>query len=89
MRKTKDFKILGDYLKSARVKNNLSQSDVSRHLGYSSPQFISDIERGIATIPIKKLKLIMQLYQITPDQILDILIEQQKVYYKSQLELDV
>ena len=41
------FQVLGDYLQSKRMKVGLSQGDVATKLGYSSPQFISNFERGL------------------------------------------
>jgi transcriptional regulator with XRE-family HTH domain len=50
-----DRKKLGTYLKDVREDANLTQADVSHKLGYTSPQFISNIERGISVVPLKTL----------------------------------
>lgn len=44
-----------ELLISARKKANLSQSDISKALRLSSPQFISNIERGLVHIPPNRL----------------------------------
>ena len=41
------YKEFGAYLKSKRTKAQLSQTEVSEALGYTSPQFISNFERGL------------------------------------------
>lgn len=46
----------GIYLKECRLKSGLSQSDISSRLGYKSPQFVSNIERGIADPPPRVIK---------------------------------
>lgn len=45
-------------LKILRKTLGLSQHDLGRMLGYSNGQFISNVERGLAGFPIKKLSLI-------------------------------
>ncbi len=43
-------------LKVLREKAGLTQSELSVKMGYSSPQFISNIERGLANLPPAKFK---------------------------------
>jgi transcriptional regulator with XRE-family HTH domain len=45
----------GQFMQSARLKAGLSQRELSNYLGYSSAQFISNFERGIALPPLTKL----------------------------------
>ncbi len=52
----------GAVLREIREAANLTQKDVSDHLGYTSPQFISNTERGICRFPVKNLKLLGKLY---------------------------
>src|SRR5262245_30798703 len=42
----------GTFLKNARKKRKLSQWAVAQQLGYSSAQFISNLERGISPPPV-------------------------------------
>lgn len=70
--------ILGDYLKNCRLQANLSQAEVANHLGYSSPQFISNMERGICAPPLKKIAQLSHLYKCNPHELLDILMQLQK-----------
>ena len=65
---------LGKFLYEKRIKAGLSQKDVSDKLGYSSPQFISNYERGLCSPPLKKLKKIAELYKIKPKIIADLMI---------------
>lgn len=44
---------LGRYLRTCRRKAKKSQSEVARDLGYGSPQFISNVERGISYPPLE------------------------------------
>lgn len=54
----------GKFLKRARLNAGLTQKNVSDTLGYSSAQFISNFERGIALPPIKKMKMIIKMYRL-------------------------
>jgi len=41
--------------KALREKVGLTQREVSDSLGYSTPQFISNVERGRCRFPVQKL----------------------------------
>lgn len=73
-----DQKKLGEFLKKSREDANLTQSDISRRLKYSSPQFISNIERGVSTIPMKTLGLILSWYKVNPKAAVKIILESQE-----------
>lgn len=53
----------GNFMKNLRKKANLSQNDVAVEMGYSSPQFISNWERGVSTPPLSSVKTISKLYK--------------------------
>lgn len=55
---------LGKFLRNARLNAGLTQRQVSETLGYSSAQFISNFECGIASPPTKKLKVLKDIYRI-------------------------
>lgn len=46
-----------------------SQTELSAFLGYKNGQFISNVERGICSIPVKSLKKISDLLGISPEDI--------------------
>lgn len=56
------YTLLGNCLTAKRKSAGMTQLDVSKKLGYSSPQFISNFERGIAAPPFKKLVILSRLY---------------------------
>ncbi|MEQ1875682.1 MAG: helix-turn-helix transcriptional regulator [Bdellovibrionia bacterium] len=71
---------LGTFLQEARTRSNLSQWDVAKKLGYTSPQFISNLERGISSPPLKVLKVLVDMYGISSKELLDVItIEQERV----------
>lgn len=67
------YEEVGSYLRNARLAKKLTQNRVARQLGYSSAQFISNFERGIALPPVKKLKVLIKLYDLPPTDVIDII----------------
>lgn len=60
---TRDYQEFGTYLCELRLKAGLTQRDVSDLIGYSSGQYISNFERGIALPPLAKLKMLVSIYR--------------------------
>lgn len=72
------FKTLGNMLKDSREKNGFSQKEISSRLGYSSPQFISNIERGLCAPPLSKLKQLIEVYKLNPDKVVRLILKEEK-----------
>lgn len=62
--KIQTWQQLGDMLKQARIDKKLTQYQVAKALGYTSSQFISNIERGTCAPPMKKLGKLVKLYSL-------------------------
>ena len=77
-RMPRDYEDVGAYLQTLRVRKDLTQRDVSNALGYSSAQFISNFERGIAFPPLKKLKIMLEIYEAKPDRLLELTIDSKR-----------
>ena len=67
---------LGQFLKAQRLARNLTQWEVARELGYSSAQFVSNIERDLCSPPLNQLKNIVDLYQLDPDKLFDLMMQE-------------
>lgn len=80
-----DRKKLGTYLKDVREGAELTQADVSNKLGYTSPQFISNIERGISVVPLKTLARMVNLYKVNPESVVKIILESQRKLLREKL----
>jgi transcriptional regulator with XRE-family HTH domain len=63
--------ILADYLKEKRIASGLSQKDVASKMGYSTPQFISNWERGISQPPINSIKKLCEIYGVESEQLFE------------------
>lgn len=57
-------------IKSYRELANLSQAELAKKLGYTSPQFVSNIERGLSEMPTKKLKLLQKVLNIPTQKLI-------------------
>ena len=70
----KKQRAMAEYLKEKRAKANLTQSDVASKLGYSSPQFVSNWERGLAKPPVFVLRDLTKLYRVPANEMFSVLL---------------
>lgn len=61
-----------EYLKSARIVKQLSQSEVAKRLGYKNGQFVSNWERGLSTPPKRVIKDLCKIYGIEKEQMINL-----------------
>jgi transcriptional regulator with XRE-family HTH domain len=69
---------MGIYLREMREKKGLTQAQVATKLGYGSPQFISNIERGVSRVPLKSLKSFIDLYELPTNDVIDFLLDEKR-----------
>lgn len=58
---------MGKLLRDHRVRAGMSQMDVAAACGYTTPQFVSNWERGIADPPLNMLPILAGLFGINVD----------------------
>lgn len=66
---------LAKFLKDKRTEAGLSQGTVAKKLGYTSPQFISNWERGLSRPPVATLRKIALIYNISPNDMFDVILK--------------
>jgi transcriptional regulator with XRE-family HTH domain len=66
---------LSHFLKTKREAAGLSQGQVAKKLKYTSPQFISNWERGISGPPIKILGILSDMYHVSPDELFELVLK--------------
>ena len=71
----KDRKVIGEYLKDARLKKGFSQIELSNVLGYESGQSISNWERGLGEVPIDKLGKIVRVLDIDEGKLVRLILK--------------
>ncbi len=79
------MRTLSDYLKQKRMDSGLSQLDVARTLGYSSPQFVSNWERGLVSPPLETIATLIDLYKIPSTEVIERILGETRDYLEGQL----
>ena len=62
-------KEFANFLKRKRIDAGITQADVSKKLGYSTPQFVSNWECGRGKPPIATIPKLIKIYRVDPDEI--------------------
>jgi len=76
----RSFKKMGKFLKAKRIEADLSQAYVAKKLGYTSSQFISNIERGLCGPPTESLRILIDLYRLDSNEIVKRILNEEKAY---------
>lgn len=81
-------KSLGVHLRVMRINAGYSQGDIAKRLGYSSPQFVSNWERGVSEPPIETLRKLADIYGINPEHLFKIVVGHaiEKITEKKRLQ---
>ena len=74
-------------LAQARVNAGISQIALAKKMGYSSPQYVSNWERGICGPPLDKLHILSKSLRIEPQTILDIIMAETEDYLRTELKM--
>ena len=69
---------MSEFLRTKRLDASLSQADVAKELGYSSPQFISNWERGLVLPPLATLPQLLKLYSLNRNEVVELLLDHTK-----------
>jgi transcriptional regulator with XRE-family HTH domain len=77
---------LGSYLKTKRIEKGLTQKEVSDVFGFTTSQFISNLELAKSPPPPDVLKKLVKMYKIRVDEILKILLKEEDRFWRSQLK---
>lgn len=65
-------KAIGVIIRSARVKKSMRQQELAKHMGLNNPNFVSLVERGLSTLPLKYLKLYRRVLGVQDSEILNL-----------------
>lgn len=80
------MRTLNDYLRQKRLDSGLSQLDVARVLGYSSPQFVSNWERGLVSPPLETIGVLIDLYKVPANEVIDRIVDETRDYLEANLK---
>lgn len=76
--------IVGVKLKAWREQAKLSQSSVAEKLSYTTPQFISNWERGLSLPPLEVLPKLIKMYGLSAEEMTDVIYRYQEVQLSEQ-----
>jgi transcriptional regulator with XRE-family HTH domain len=85
--KGSSFLSLAKYLKKARLDASLTQNEVAAKFGFSSAQYVSNWERGLAAPPLENLVKLIELYGLDPNRLTKEILDVQKRIFQRQFEL--
>ncbi|MCM2281689.1 MAG: helix-turn-helix domain-containing protein [Bdellovibrionaceae bacterium] len=80
-----EMRSLSQFLRQKRLDSGLSQLDVAKVLGYSSPQFVSNWERGLVSPPLETISVLIGLYKIPPSEVIDRIMTETRRYLEANL----
>ena len=67
MRSSKNFSAIAQFVSKHRKLKGISQMSLAKKIGYKNGQFISNIERGLCSIPPEKAKVLCKELVIDSD----------------------
>jgi transcriptional regulator with XRE-family HTH domain len=80
-------KVIGKFIKVRRTELGLSQNDLARSLGYNTSQYISNIERGLASIPFAKIQEMAGLLKVDYRHLLNLKLMEEVPGFKQEFLL--
>ena len=80
-------KVIGKFIKVRRTELGLSQNDLARALGYNTSQYISNIERGLASIPFAKIQEMSRLLKVDYRHLLNLKLMEEVPGFKQEFLL--
>jgi len=69
------FKNIGKTVKTWRLHNDISQARLAKAIGYKNGQFISNLERGLSSIPHEKILILCEVLNIETEWIVDAILQ--------------
>ncbi len=82
----KDRKWLGQEIREARLRNEMTQLELANKLGYQSMQFVSLFERGLSKVPMKVLGRLIVILGLPKKKIIKKLVEEHEAEITKQIE---
>jgi transcriptional regulator with XRE-family HTH domain len=74
------FEHIAQLIRTKRTSHpkGYSQSELSHMLGYKNGQFISNVERALCNIPLKMLKRVSEVLDVTPEELKEAILKDQE-----------
>ncbi len=66
---------INSLLKNSRLEGNFTQGEASLVLGFTNPQYLSNIERELCSPSMETVIKLAKMYKIPPNKIVDVMME--------------
>lgn len=77
---------MANLIKMNRLKNDLSQGDLSKKLNYKNGQFISNIERALCSTPAKVAKKMCEILDIPEEEFIKAFLADEEKYLREMIK---
>jgi transcriptional regulator with XRE-family HTH domain len=74
VKRTMEKIFLGNAIRDARLEKGLTQLELAKALGYSSPQFVYLMERNVSKVPLEILGKLIVILGLEEAAMIDILL---------------
>lgn len=82
----KTFSNVAKLIRDKRENSSYSQDQLSHELGYKGGQFISNVERSLCSMPVKKLVNTVRILKIEPKDMKEAMMKDYEIYLDSYLQ---
>lgn len=83
------FEHIAKLIRTKRINHTkgYSQSELSNLLGYKNGQFISNVERALCSIPLKMLRKVSEVLDITSEELKEAILKDQEATLNNYLKI--
>lgn len=74
----------GPLVRRLRLQAGLSQGKICRALGYQTPQYLSNIERGLCVFPARKAKKFCKLVKVDEGRLFAAMVDDYRNWLKRE-----
>jgi transcriptional regulator with XRE-family HTH domain len=83
------FENIAKLIRTKRINHTkgYSQSELSNLLGYKNGQFISNVERALCSIPLKMLRKVSEVLDISSEELKEAILKDQEATLNNYLKI--
>jgi transcriptional regulator with XRE-family HTH domain len=79
------YEKLGTFLKTHRIRRGLTQKAVSDAFGFTTSQFISNLELAKSPPPPNVLRRLVKLYGMRLEDVMKVIVKEEERFWRSEL----
>lgn len=82
------FENIAKAMKDLRMQQNVSQTYLASVIGYKNGQFVSNVERGLCSVPPSKLALISKEFKCSVKALIDAIVKDTEAHVIREIRLE-